>query len=439
MKKVIMGLTLFTALGLQAAVNGTVKDGGGQPVSGALVVVEGTDQAVVTDAAGKFQFGPLSIQSLHLSLKQLATSHILVDAQGHYYRAEDKKANKFYFHTNESNTINNTPTNLVLTTKRTVTTNGKLLIAHDGYFSQVLPIDIGSSIQIPVSLVFVNTFAQTSTLGSFSAVGQIIAFSDSIIKSIDNNSKYNPVCKGGKVIYLPDTTTEQYMITGKTMYSWTPMVMDSLDCIATVYSSNNGVKLGSWNYIGVSAIPQAHNKGACNPAQIDSQIQLENSYFFLGGVIQFSNTQIMNNVKYGLCNGALLAARFSLEGNMTATAKSCNEVELKNGTETATWSIISNNVKSTTKFITKDTTCTIESPVILDQTYSCVGQADGVKPEDTGTLGGLTTGADLFTCPAYVKFLTGGFTLPPITPLQKMSANMSVEKFSPKFWESKKP
>ena len=51
-------LTAFLTLSLSAqdrTVRGTVRDGGGEPLVGASVIVQGTTRGTMTDAAGRFE------------------------------------------------------------------------------------------------------------------------------------------------------------------------------------------------------------------------------------------------------------------------------------------------------------------------------------------------------------------------------------------------
>jgi hypothetical protein len=402
-------------------VNGTVKDDKGNPVSGAFVVAEGTNTSAVTDANGKFTMGPIQASLIPVIKNRLAAAHIRVDAQGKFIRETGSLAHQVYFFPAKGSANGKAAgpkASAKTASGQAAVTNANLLISHDGQFSEVAGIDANSSAALDLTMDLISEFAKINPVVPQLGDVQVLLFNDSVIQAVDLASHEYPVCKGGKVTYLPDTTLLAYKIKGKTMYQWDPTDFDTSSMVTPMFTSKTGAVVGEWYYSGLGQIPVPLPDGM-DQAEVDQALAMQREVFKVSGTTTLGKTVIHNDVQFGVCIGPLMASSMN-EGPMTATSKSCTEVELKNGTETATWTFVTNKTKTTNTFKYKDATCVSESSMFDDPVYDCKGQPDGTIPEDTTS---TEPGTELADCQAYVSFLLGGITIPGGLPGAKISAN----------------
>lgn len=406
MGKIIFALPFLAFAVVGAAVNGTVKDGKGNPVQGVLVVAEGTDQSAITDANGKFTMGPIQASLIPTLKPKIKTAHIRIDAQGRFQREKDGLSHQVYF----SRPVSAGQSLSTTGARKAAAVNGDLLISHNDLFGEVKYIDVNDATPLNLVMEQVSEFAKTNQVSSETGDIKVLQFTDSLIQGVDAASKDNAVCRAGKVVYLPDTSAYQYKIVGKTMYMWDPANVDSGDYVTTLLTSATGSKLGTWNLSGLGQIPISLDAGVAQ-REVDSLLALQRSFMKVSGTETFSNTSIHNDVKFGVCMGPLMASAFTMEP-LTAKSKSCSEIELKNGTAVATWDFVTNSDSIRYTFKYKDSTCEFKAPVSTGPAYDCNGVPDGGAPTDTSSDAADAGLAGFATCPAYISFFTGGITIP---------------------------
>lgn len=426
MQKILMGTMLAAAGLLQAAVNGVIKDDKGNPVAGALVIQEGTSLGDVTDADGKFELSSNVTGILPTLQKKQMTANLRVDAQGRFFRGENKVNHKIYL--TKKGVAQPEERSSPALAKKSAANDANLLISHAGHFGEMTAIDGTSSAPLALSMELISEFGKSNKVDPSVANLNVLEFNDSTVLAVDVESKENPICKGGKVVYLPDTTEMQYKIAGKTMYMWDPEDTDSLGNYATVLTSSTGNKMSAWNWNGMTMSPMTMVTDSSLWGPADSITLMVRDIFKVSGITTFSNTKIHNDVVFGICFGPMIAMGFT-QPPITATAKSCNEAEFKNGAETATLSFTDNGIKAITKFTYKDTSCVTEGATSSEPAYSCNGIAEGRVPSDTSTGSSAPTYGDLVQCPAFIEFMMGGMDIPGI-PLGKRTANIMPSPMS---------
>jgi hypothetical protein len=413
----VLALTLVVAMQAPGAVNGVVKDTQGAPVAGALVVAEGTNEAAITDAAGKFQLGPIQSGVLRSVLApRLQESGLRVDAQGRIQRMSEPGSRKVYYRVPSVLAAGGTSS---ATSKRSAAADIDLLVSQGSHFGTQMPVNPASSVPVEVPLELIAEFAKLNKVEREVGDIQVLEFTDSTILGVDVASKDNPVCKDGKAVLLPDTTLMAYKIIGKTLYQWSPEDVDSDEPVAALFTSATGTKFGTWNYVGFGQAPVELPDGITQGG-MDSLLALQAKALRISGTSVLGDKTIRNDVQAGFCLGPILAQALGggmMPGTLVGVPKNCNEVALTNGTESATLSFVSTRDSVTTTFAYKGSTCVETSPASLDPAYDCEGKPDGYVPEDTSD-GDLTGIGGLGECEAFTTFLLGGIDIPgfPVAP-----------------------
>ena len=405
MRKIFcLALAAFCTLS-GAAVNGTLKDGNGKPISGALVVAEGTDQAALTDANGHFQLGAIQAGIIPQFRSTLPQKGLRIDAQGRIQRATGTFPQRIYFRRPAGRSRE-----AALSARIAAVVNGSLLISHAGQFSQIDGIDVNDSSPLAFNLEIISEFEKTSEVTREVADVKILAMTDSTMLGVDPASNAHPVCQGGKVKFLPDTSTMKYRITGKTLYEWDPIDGETGEDAASLLASYTGTKLGTWNMSGLGRIP-VKLPDSVDQAMVDSAIDLQKRVARISGTQTIANDKVHFDMAFGFCMGPLLASMLTTEP-LSGTAKSCTEVELHNGPETAVWGFKVANGKSTNTFRYHDTTCTSESPSDTGPAYDCKDEPDGTVPVDTSDHDASDGLSGFANCPGFISFFTGGIDIP---------------------------
>lgn len=409
----ILALSLVAALQTAAAVNGVVKDTQGAPVAGALVVAEGTNEAAVTDAAGKFQLGPIQNGVLRTALlPRLIAAGLRVDAQGRIQRSTGMESRKAYYRIAGTASASGAPGSLGAS-KRTAAADINLLVSQGSHFGTQMPVDPASAVPVQVPMDLIAEFAKQNEVDRQAGDIRVLQFTDSTILGIDTASQDNPVCKDGKATFLPDTLLMSYKIIGKTLYQWSPEDVETSEPVAALFTSATGAKFGTWNYNGFGQAPVALPDGITQGG-MDSLLALQSKALKVSGTTVLTDKSIRNDVQVGFCLGPLMASALGgglMPGALVGVPKNCNEVQLTNGTESATLSFVTTRDTVITTFKYKDSTCVDKSPASRGPAFDCAGKPDGFVPEDTsdGDIGGL---GGLGDCPAFTTFLLGGIGIP---------------------------
>jgi hypothetical protein len=424
--QITAGLLLAAALS-NAATHGTIKDGQGRPVAGALVVAEGTDLADVTDAEGHFELSTVNIRSNPQWRQHLKIASIEVDAMGRLRQAAQPGQRQARLAILQAPLTPSTSTNPEPVAARKAAANDPthLLVAHEDHFASAAAFNPASSAPLNLMLEKVEEFAKTNEVNPASADFKVLEVTDSTMLVVDTSSRENVVCKAGKPVFLPDTSYSFYKIMGKTMYQWDESMIEEGDYTATVFTRSTGSLFGTWNMLGMGQAPVSLPDDApMEQDAIDSLLDMQRGILKVAGTMTFGQTQASIDVQYGVCMGYMMASVFQMPP-ITATAKSCTEVELKNGNSTATWSFVFKNDSTYTSFTYNGATCTDNFASDAEPTFDCTELADGEVPEETTedpTDGGMNS---LANCPGFISFFTGGIDIPeiPISPLGKKSAS----------------
>lgn len=421
------GLLLAAALS-NAATHGTIKDGQGNPVAGALVVAENTDLADVTDANGHFELGTVPIATSPKWQMRLKAAAIEVDAMGRLRRASregERQARLITLRAPVAPSANPSEQGEPVAARIAAASERHLLIARDGHFAEVAPFDPGSSAALNLTIEKVEEFAKTNEVNPAVADFKVLEVNDSAMLVVDTGSFENAVCRGGEPVFLPDTSYTLYKILGKTMYTWDKSDIDLGDYSATVFTSNTGTLFGTWNMLGMGQAPIALPADAPMPQDaMDSLMDMQRGILKVEGTMTFGQTKASIDVQYGVCMGTLMGSVFQMPP-ITATAKSCTEVELKNDNDTAVWSFIFRNDSTVTSFTYQGQTCTDTFASDAEPTFDCTGVQDGDAPEEITDDPGEQSLSSLTTCPGFIAFFTGGITIPeiPMSPLGKKAAS----------------
>jgi hypothetical protein len=412
-KAIWVSWALASVGAVSGAVHGVVKDDAGKPVAGALVVAEGTDLSDITDAQGKFELSTVGVGRSPLLRTRLQEAKIQVDGLGRFQKNDGAFGRKLLLHKIGSPAASPEKQQNAVAARAAATDAVNLLVSGGGYFSGFAPVELSSTAENIVGIESIVTFAQKSSISQVKSDLNLLQLTDSIMEVLEPDSKENAVCKDGKPVILPDTSTNRYKIVGKTMYLWDTEITDESDYTATVLTSGSGEKFGVWSFNGISQPPiPLPDSIEMTQAGLDSMLAMQRATVRYSGTATVSANKIRNDVTYGICMAQVMAMGFSVPP-MVGTAKNCNDLELTNGDDTATWSFEFTNNASKMTFTYQDSTCTFASFVPgLDPMYDCTGIEDGMAPEDTS--GNLETNgaSDLMSCPGFLKFMTGGIDIP---------------------------
>lgn len=423
--QITVGVLLAAALS-SAAIHGTIKDGQGNPVAGALVVAEGTDLADVTDAEGRFELSTVNIRFNPQWKKHLKTAgSIEVDALGRLRQAIRPGQRPTRLATLQVSPSASPSTTLesVAAKQAAATDPTHLLVAHEGHFANAVPFNPASSTALNLMLEKVEEFAKKNQVTPVSADFKVLEVNDSSMLVVDTGSFDHVTCQGGEPVFLPDTSYTFYKIMGKTMYQWDEPMLEEGDDAATVFTSGTGSLFGTWNMVGMGqTLVDIPNDTSTSQEDIDSLLAMQRGILKVAGTMTFGQTKASIDLQYGICMGTLMGSAFQMPP-ITATTKSCTEVEMINGSDTAIWSFVFRNDSTVTSFTYKGTTCTDAFASDAEPKFDCTGKADGEVPEEItadpseGSMNSLTT------CPGFISFFTGGITIPPIMPLSKKTAD----------------
>ncbi len=433
---------VFFAAGVSfAAIHGTVKDKAGHSLAGVLVVAEGTDLSGVSDGNGHFELSNVAVRHILQFRNRLEKAQIRMDAMGRFQRKDGAHARTLWTYamptTQQSSTGPGADANLNNTVAARIAADEtvNLLVSGDGYFSSIVPVSATSSDANDLTL---DSEADLGGISVQTLSGDItlLEFNDSLMRGVDIASHENPICMNGAVKFLPDTSSNRYKIAGKTLYLWSDSDITDGDLISTILSNGSGQKLSTWYFNGIAQAPIAlPDSLGMTQSELDSLINIQRGAVRMAGTAQISQEKIHYETKSAVCFGQALAGQFSFD-SISATAKSCNEVELKNGTETATWKFdIADTVMKWT-FTYQDSSCNYSSPYNADPAYSCADVADGDYPDIQSNDPTNPDVSGLINCRAYFSFITGGMTLPdfPMDSLPLTPQGLAKTAPRPSYW-----